>query len=254
MYFIYLKIYIHLEETMSTQVCKRIINVDMKAVQNLGLSDMGIHVLFNESDVRDAYALIIGPEGTPYEDGLLYFRIRFPPDYPFSPPSVQYDSTSPYRIHPNLYVGKPHHNFLGKVCLSIINTWSGPKWTAVLNIAAVLISIQSLLCNNPITNEPGYEKPSGVIKYEYNRIVYHDTVRHLIMNHSVPPKQEYEVFLPVIVEHFKQNMKRIVKRLKEFSEKSKYEETPYFKLYNIHATLNFPEMYKKLIEWSQKYL
>ena len=239
---------------MSSQACKRIAKVDMKAIHDLELSKMGIHVSFKESDVRDACALIIGPEGTPYQDGLLYFRIRFPSDYPFSPPSVLYDSTSPYRIHPNLYAGSSHRNFLGKVCLSIINTWSGPKWTSVLNIASVLISIQSLLCNNPITNEPGYEKPSGVIKYEYNRIVFHDTMRHLIINHSSPPRIDYEVFAPVIREHFQTNCQRIIRRSEAYANKYREEETPYFKLYNIHATLNFPIMHKKILEWSQTYV
>lgn len=238
---------------MSAQACKRIVKVDMKAIHNLGLSEMGIHVSFKESDVREAYALIVGPEGTPYQDGLLYFRIKFPSDYPFSPPSVQYDSTSPYRIHPNLYAGKSHQNFLGKVCLSIINTWSGPKWTSVLNIASILISILSLLCDNPITNEPGYEKPPKGVRAEYNKIVYHDTLKHLVMNHSSPPRIEYDVFTPVINEHFQKHCQRIVKRSERCAEKFSEGGVVYFKIYHIHTTIDFPALHEKILEWSQKY-
>lgn len=239
---------------MSSQACKRIAKVDMKAVRDLELSKMGIHVSFKESDVRDAHALIIGPEGTPYEDGLLYFKIRFPSDYPFNPPSVHYDSTSPYRIHPNLYAGRSHQNFLGKVCLSIINTWSGPKWTSVLNIASILISVQSLLSNNPITNEPGYETPPKAITQEYNKIVYHDTLKHLVMNHSSPPRIEYEVFGPVIKEHFQKHCQRIVKSSEKFAKKYHECKIAYFKIYHIHLTINFTDLHEKILEWSQKYV
>lgn len=31
-------------------------------------------------------AAIVGPNGTPYHDGLFFFDIQFPSDYPHSPP------------------------------------------------------------------------------------------------------------------------------------------------------------------------
>ena len=33
----------------------------------------------------------------------------------------------------------------GKVCLSILGTWSGPSWTHTMDITIVLLTIQSLL-------------------------------------------------------------------------------------------------------------
>ncbi len=55
------------------------------------------------------------------------------------------------RFNPNLYK-------CGKVCLSILGTWSGPGWTTVMNLITVLIDLQTLMNDNPIQNEPGYEK------------------------------------------------------------------------------------------------
>jgi hypothetical protein len=67
----------------------------------------------------------------------------------------------------------------GKVCLSLLGTWSGPGWvsgkstllqvcvtSAVLRICAhtlqVLISIQSMiLCEEPYLNEPGWGNDGG---------------------------------------------------------------------------------------------
>lgn len=98
-----------------------------------------------------AKAMIIGPEETPYAFCPLVFDIVYPPDYPFSSPTVKIITTDGHtRFHPNLYVN-------GKVCLSILGTWKGPKWAPAMTISTVLSSIQSLLDNNPIVNEPGWE-------------------------------------------------------------------------------------------------
>jgi ubiquitin-protein ligase len=114
----------------------------------------GVRIYYwaDEQDLRNGKALIIGPEGTPYAHCPLLFSIRLPDDYPFNPPAVKFlTSDGQTRFHPNLYVE-------GKVCLSILGTWSGPKWSAVMNISTVLSSIQSLLEANPIVNEPSWEK------------------------------------------------------------------------------------------------
>ncbi|KAH7934617.1 hypothetical protein HPB51_029017 [Rhipicephalus microplus] len=65
-----------------------------------------------------------------------------------------------------------------KVCLSILGTWTGPAWSPAQCIASVLLSIQSLLCENPYHNEPGYEteRRPGDFK-RYNLIVQHETIR-----------------------------------------------------------------------------
>lgn len=96
--------------------------------------------------------MIIGPEDTPYAHCPLIFSIELPDDYPFSSPKVQIlSSDGQTRFHPNLYVN-------GKVCLSILGTWTGPAWSSVMSISTVLKSIHSLLEANPIANEPGWEK------------------------------------------------------------------------------------------------
>ena len=41
-------------------------------------------------------------------------------------------------------------NGQGKVCLSILGTWAGPKWTSIMDITTVLLTIQSLLDKNPL--------------------------------------------------------------------------------------------------------
>ncbi|KAL8140432.1 hypothetical protein V2J09_006453 [Rumex salicifolius] len=113
-----------------------------------------IFVRAYESRMDLMRAAIIGPDGTPYHDGVFFFDILFPSNYPYRPPSVHYHSGG-LRLNPNLYK-------CGKVCLSLLGTWTGesnemwiPNKSTMLQ---VLVSIQALILNaKPFFNEPGYE-------------------------------------------------------------------------------------------------
>ncbi|CAI9107245.1 OLC1v1006562C1 [Oldenlandia corymbosa var. corymbosa] len=117
-----------------------------------------IFVRVCESRMDLLRAVIIGAQGTPYHDGLFFFDVFFPINYPSVPPQVYYYSRG-HRINPNLYND-------GYVCLSLLNTWRGsakerwiPNESTVLQ---VLVSIQGLVLNaNPYFNEPAYAGQSG---------------------------------------------------------------------------------------------
>ncbi|GER47957.1 ubiquitin conjugating enzyme [Striga asiatica] len=112
-----------------------------------------IHVQTYETRIDLLRAVVIGPQGTPYHDGLFFFDISLPAHYPVGPPSVYYRSHG-YRLNPNLYAN-------GKVCLSLINTWYGnsrERWTHGSTLLQLLVSIQGLVLNErPFFNEPGFE-------------------------------------------------------------------------------------------------
>lgn len=59
----------------------------------------------DEDDVMHWTALIVGPPNTPYARGLFHFDMRFPRDYPNTPPKVLITTTSSanVRFNPNLY-------------------------------------------------------------------------------------------------------------------------------------------------------
>lgn len=124
---------------------------DLQAMMHQDMRDLGIFYTYDDADVRKGTALLFGPEGTPYANCPLVFSVSIPMDYPFNSPSVQIlTSDGATRFHPNLYIQ-------GKVCLSILGTYSGPKWASTMSLETIFKSIHSLLNENPITNEPGWE-------------------------------------------------------------------------------------------------
>lgn len=227
---------------MSKEAIKRIMNKDIKQIHKMNLTELGIHIHFNEENIMKATAIIIGPKDTPYENGILYFIIEFPSNYPFSPPKVGYLSHSRYRVHPNLYVGRSKDNFIGKVCLSSINTWSGPKWTSVMHVGSVLLSIQSLLCNNPLHNEPGFENEKGKRNDSYNQMVQYDTYNHLIKNNGFNIHPLFQCFNDIILNHFKKEKETILNKLDKLYELNPKIIKLSINIYNLMMILD----YKKL--------
>src|SRR5690348_5971032 len=154
-------------------------------------------------------ALIIGPEDTPFEHGFFFFDIHPPNTYPMDPPKVTFltPNTNNCRLHPNLYS-------TGKVCLSILGTWSGPSWVATYGFEKVLFTIQSLLDNNAIAHEPSYEK----CKPEQNdSINYSACSRWLTLDASVDlfKSDLPESFRLVMKEYYLKNFDKYVQSVEK---------------------------------------
>ena len=145
---------------------------DLRQLTSEALDD--IKVVPDENDFTTIHVVITGPKDTPYDGGFFYFTLECPPNYPEAPPKALIRTTDGGRVrfNPNLYRE-------GKVCLSILGTWSGPGWTSTLSLQSVLISIQSLMGENPLRNEPGYDNLANDDHKlnAYNEIISHEVVR-----------------------------------------------------------------------------
>ncbi|KAI3499094.1 hypothetical protein L1887_34887 [Cichorium endivia] len=161
-------------------------------------------------------AVIIGPAGTPYHDGLFVFDVHFPPNYPDIPPMVYYYSGG-LRLNPNLYD-------CGKVCLSLLNTWTGkgnekwmPKKSTMLQ---VLVSIQALILNaNPFFNEPGYDNmytgADGEKKSKaYNEDIFILSLKTMMYTLRRPPKH----FEELVAGHFRTRAHSILSACRAYME------------------------------------
>ena len=67
--------------------------------------------------------IIMGAKDTPYAYGAYLYDVYIDQYFPNKPPKVNLMTTGAgkVRFNPNLYAN-------GKVCLSLLGTWSGPGW------------------------------------------------------------------------------------------------------------------------------
>ena len=191
---------------------KRIINKDIKEINNNKLNELGIFVEFDEENFLEAKAMIIGPKDSVYEGGVLFFKLFYPKNYPHSPPDVCYVSRNRVRIHPNLYT-RHHPSGHGKVCLSILGTWHGPSWTSIMDTSTVLLTIQSLLDNKPLYHEPGVSD----IRYvnDYNKIIKHETIKTLFLRNSFDIPEGFMIFKDQIDNNVSKNSSIIYDKIME---------------------------------------
>jgi ubiquitin-conjugating enzyme E2 Z len=176
------------------------ITKDIKNYYESDINSVGIYCHIDESNIKNIKALIIGPPDTPYENGFYFFNIDFPNDYPFSPPKVKFLTyEAGIRFNPNLYTN-------GKVCLSILGTWSGPGWTTCLNLNTVLLSIQSLLNENPLVNEPGFETETGAKAQNYSNVIRYANIKTASIKMLETQPHGFEVFKDIMAKHFVKNI------------------------------------------------
>ncbi|XP_046659894.1 (E3-independent) E2 ubiquitin-conjugating enzyme UBE2O-like isoform X2 [Homalodisca vitripennis] len=168
-------------------------------------------------DRMDLFSVMIrGPEKTPYEDGLFFFDFQLSADYPKAPPLCHYVSYCSDRLNPNLYED-------GKVCVSLLGTWSGKGtevWTVISNLLQVIVSIQGLiLVSEPYFNEAGYEKQKGSQQGRENSRMYNEMVAlKLVQSMSKLILHPPPIFRAEVTQHFTQNAHKLCNRLESWLE------------------------------------
>jgi ubiquitin-conjugating enzyme E2 Z len=194
---------------MSSVNIKRI-HRDIREYTKSSLREQGIFCVFDDTDITHVRAMIVGPEDTPYAYGYYLFDVHFPANYPFEPPKVAYMTRrGRTRFHPNLYANS-------KVCLSILNTWIGPGWTSAQTLSSVLLTIQSILTKDPLTNEPGFEvrkTPTEKRHANYETMVTYENYRTAILEMMEKPPPGFEAFIPIMQQCFIVNADNIQKQL-----------------------------------------
>ena len=174
---------------------KRIIN-DLKELEDCKdiLAQSGIHFYYDDDDISKIFAMLIGPDDTPYEKGFYFFEFVYPLDYPMVPPVAKYltqgmlnngKTQFSVRFNPNLYVN-------GKVCLSMLNTWNGPGWVPTNTMSNVLVAIQALVLNNePLRNEPGYEHGDKHVIDKYSDLIAYANIKISVFEMITKPPVPY---------------------------------------------------------------
>ena len=124
----------------------------------------GCSVLQMGDDLSRWQVKVQGPPESSFEGGNFTLLVTFPPDYPFKPPKVKFETRI---FHPNI-------NQSGDICLDTLAS----QWAPSFSMAQVMLSIIQLL---------SHPNPSDPINLEAARMLqqdpesYHRRVRLMIM-------------------------------------------------------------------------
>lgn len=229
-----------MQPIISRETINRLLR-DVRQIIKFPLTDSGIYYSHDDTDMFKGYALIIGPENTPYFGGYYFFKFMFPYDYPFSPPRVTFMTNDGHiRYNPNLYTN-------GKVCVSILNTWEGEQWSSCQTISSVLLALCTLLNESPLENEPGYSKTDPEYK-PYQKIIEYSNINFAICdminlsNNLIPVP--FNLFYPIMREKFLKNYDKLM----EFIQlQNNYEGGCCVRIYNMGLYVNYNKLNLKLI-------
>jgi ubiquitin-conjugating enzyme E2 Z len=186
----------------------------IKLVKDAGkMSLENVHVHVDEKDMNIIKVLIVGPKDTPYEGGFYLYKLELSELYPVNPPHGEFLTTNGrIRFHPNYYAS-------GKICLSILNTWSGPQWRMSQNLSIIVIHLKTILDSEPLRHEPSFENASKKKIKAYNDVIsfynYQYAILEMVKKPTVPEfKQE-------MINYFLNNFEYYMKNLINLHEKFK---------------------------------
>lgn len=222
---------------------------DVKTLMKTPLTDNGIFYVHDDVEVLKGYAMIVGPKDTPYFGGYYLFSLNYPTDYPHSPPKVTYHTNGDgIRFNPNLYK-------CGKVCISLLNTWRGEQWTSCQTISSVLLTLCTLLCKDPLLNEPGinnthkdFDTYSRIIEYKNIEIAY----LHMINKDERVFSPQFDVFYRYMKEYFYKNADAIAENLEKHKNESPQPEKLTTSLYSMTTILDYKKLHGYFMETKTK--
>jgi hypothetical protein len=138
----------------------------------------------------------------------------------------------------------------GKVCISLLNTWSGDQWTSCQTISTVLLTLCTLLSKDPLLNEPGVDKNNRDFN-SYNEIIEYSNldiaVCDIVQKKIGVYKPIFDNFYPFVKENFVKNYDKLL----EFSEKKNVDfnsTSNVFRtgFYSMNVTVDYNKLIEKL--------
>jgi len=132
--------------------------------------------IVDSNNLFDWLVYLEGPKETPYEGGVFRLLMKFPPDYPMSPPELRFLSGF---WHPNVYDD-------GKVCISILHPPGedpmsgerpGERWLPTQTVTTIVLSVMSMLA------DPNISSPANVdasVQWRKDRTNYIKKCRELV--------------------------------------------------------------------------
>jgi ubiquitin-conjugating enzyme E2 J2 len=104
----------------------------------------------DESNILNWHYCIKGPKDTPYEGGYYHGKLKFPPEYPFAPPSI-------IMITPN---GRFKTDT--RLCLSM-SDFHPKEWNPLWSVSSILVGLLSFMVESKQTHG-SIESPDTIKK------------------------------------------------------------------------------------------
>ncbi|XP_037291155.2 ubiquitin-conjugating enzyme E2 Z [Rhipicephalus microplus] len=168
----------------------------------------GVFVEPEKGNITYIHAVIVGPDNTPYQGGFFHFVLKCPRDYPACPPQVRFLTTDGGRVRFNrkLYSS-------GLVSHSIPGTLNGSSWNPEMTLQAVLVSIQSLLIEQPLANEPAMGREfetwlektircNATLRFQTLRVAICDALEACLLGNSLYPQLVQQAVMKHFVEQY----------------------------------------------------
>ncbi|MHA2342523.1 MAG: ubiquitin-conjugating enzyme E2 [Candidatus Hodarchaeales archaeon] len=235
-------------EFMPPKNQKRLLRDVARMIKN-PLTDNGIYYVHDSENMLKGYALVFGPDDSLYRYGSYMFEFTYPTDYPFVPPKVTYltnDGTT--RFNPNLYRN-------GKVCISLLNTWKGEQWTSCQTIKSILLSLVSLLHNEPLLNEPGINKNHRDFK-PYNSIIQYKNYEVAILGvlrGTILPSN-FIAFMTIIKQYISKKKNIILEELQHLIDSKQDKKEFRTNIYSMKVLTDYSNLKSKLTLAFDEYL
>merc|ERR1712087_718160 len=214
----------------------REIRKDLRKNVCLSYNNGSMFIRFDEGNPRFLQAMLTGLKGTPYFNGLFLFDIYLCDDYPVKPLQIKHVSRGATQCHANNGPGgfSPNlHQSSGKVCLSLLGTWSGPGWQSnVSNVYQVLSSLLFMVfgAEHPYYMEPSHGGWEGTVQgrteherrvIDYDEEVMFHNAKYAILETLKAPYVGYE---DVINTHFKIKKGVILDTMQRWMECKNYTD------------------------------
>ena len=106
----------------------------------------------------------------------------------------------------------------------VLNTWKGESWSSCQTIKSILLTILSILNNEPLLNEPGINKTHEDFII-YNEIVTYKSYEHALIKQYNIDNIFTELFKEEMNNYIKKNRDLILQKLNENNKliKKKYK-------------------------------
>lgn len=205
----------------------------LKNIEELKKNNDNYITHFDDNNINIIYVYLKAPKDSVYSYTFLKLKLDIT-NFPLQAPIVTFiNYQNSIRIHPNLYGS-------GKVCLSILGTYSGPSWNPLITLDNLLITIQAILDNTPMIHEPNQKN-----NIQYNEYIRYTSIDFLLLNYL--EKEENDIFKNYIIENIKLNHTKILEILD--NKDMKVERT----LHSPSKFLDYSSLKNKYLEFYAKY-